>query len=69
MGTTAKIINFVTFWKKEPEPVKEEDPFLPLDMQTCPVPGSTEVEDDEINYEKAVDFLRIKNKQWERNFN
>ena len=47
----------------------KEEPFLPLDMQTCPVPGSTEVEDDEINYEKAVDFLRIKNKQWERNFN
>ena len=68
MGTTAKIINFLTFWKKEPEPVKEEDPFLPLDMQTCPVPGSTDIE-DEINYEKAVEFLRIKNKQWERNFN
>ena len=67
MGTTAKIINFLTFWKKEPEPMKEE-PFLPLDMQTCPVPGSTDVE-DEVNYEKAVDFLRIKNKQWERNFN
>ena len=46
----------------------KEEPFLPLDMQTCPVPGSTEVE-DEVNYEKAVDFLRIKNKQWERNFN